>query len=127
MYLPGHGKKTGCVLNCLEAGPVMSINITMNAASSIARSGMNVAQLRLDASAHNIANQQTDRFRRQEVAQAATAEGGVQASIRPAAVPGEALAQDLVQQMTAGYSFVANLKVIETEKKMMGALLNERA
>lgn len=88
---------------------------------------MNVAQLRLDASAHNIANQQTDNFRRQEVTQEAAAEGGVKARVRPAAVPGEALAEDLVQQMAAGYSFVANLKVIETEKKMMGALLDERA
>lgn len=88
---------------------------------------MNAAQLRLDASAHNIANQQTEKFRRQEITQTATAEGGVSASVRSATVPGEAVAEDLVQQMSAGYSFVANLKVIETEKKMMGALLNERA
>jgi flagellar hook protein FlgE len=99
----------------------------MNAVSSIALSGMNAAQLRLDASAHNIANQQTDNFRRQEVTQEAAAEGGVKASVRPAAVPGEAVAEDLVQEMVAGYSFLANLKVIETEKKIMGTLLNERA
>lgn len=53
-------------------------------------------------------------------------EGGAQAGMRSAPRPGEALAQDLVPQMTAGYSFVANRKVIETEKKMMGALLNEQ-
>lgn len=99
----------------------------MSAVSSIALSGMNAAQLRLDASAHNIANQQTEQFRRQEITQTATPEGGVSASVRQLAVPGEAVAEDLVQQMSAGYSFVANLKVIETEKKMMGALLNERA
>jgi flagellar hook protein FlgE len=99
----------------------------MSTISSIALSGMNAAQMRLDASAHNIANQQTDNFRRQEVTQEAAADGGVKASVRQAAVPGEAVAEDLVQEMVAGYNFLANLKVIETDKKIKGALLNERA
>lgn len=99
----------------------------LNAASPIALSGLKAAQLRLDSSAHNVANQQTDNFRRQEVTQESNAAGGTRASVRRAAVPGEAVAKDRVEQISAGYHFVANLKVIETEKKTMGSLLNEKA
>lgn len=99
----------------------------MSPTSSIALSGMNTAQLRLDSSAHNLANLQTDNFRRQEVTQQESrAPGGVTASIRRAGVPGEALERDMVEQISAGYTFVANLKVIKTEKEMLGKLLNER-
>ena len=99
----------------------------MNSLSSIALSGLNAAQLRMDASAHNIANQSTENFRRQEVVQESEATGGVKTSVRRSAVPGEALAQDMVEQISARYAFVANLKVIKTEKEMLGKLLNERA
>lgn len=99
----------------------------LNATSSIALSGLQAAQTRLDASAHNIANLQTENFHRQEVAQQSVEAGGTTASVRRAEAPGAALPQDLVEQISAGYSFVANLKVIETEKQMMGALLDEKA
>ena len=99
----------------------------MSSASSIAQSGLNAAQLRMGTGAHNIANVQTDAFRRQETVQQTTAEGGVSASVRRTSVPGEALASDLVDQKSAGYAFDANLKVIQTDKKMMGQLLDEQA
>lgn len=98
----------------------------MNVASSIAQSGLNAAQRRMGSSAHNIANVETDNFHREEVTQEAVAEGGVKSSIRRAPVPGEALNKDLVEQKSAGYAFDANLKVIQTEKKMMGQLLDEQ-
>lgn len=96
-------------------------------ASSIAQSGMNAALLRLDSSAHNIANLQTDNFRRQEVVQESVAQGGVKASVKQADVPGSSLVEDVVQQHSASYAFIASLKVIQTEKKMMGTLLDVRA
>lgn len=99
----------------------------MNSASSIAQSGLGAAQTRMGASAHNIANVQTDKFRRQEVTQQSTEPAGTSASVRRAPVEGQALSRDLVEQKSAGYAFDANLKVIQTEKKMMGRLLDERA
>jgi flagellar hook-associated protein FlgK len=99
----------------------------MNALASIALSGINAAQLRLGASAHNIANAQTPGFRRQLVTQQAVPEGGVSAGLVRAPVEGEALAEDLVAQMSAGYQFVANLRVLQTQHKLLGTLLDERA
>ena len=98
----------------------------LNSTSSIALSGMRAAQTRLDASAHNIANLQTKDFHRQEVTQQAVEGGGTSAQLRSAQAAGEDLPTDLVEQVSASYSFIASLKVIETEKKMMGALLNEK-
>jgi flagellar basal body rod protein FlgC len=61
------------------------------------------------------------------VVQQSNEAGGTSATVRRAPVPGEALAQDMVEQISAGYNFVANLKVIEADKKMMGTLLDARA
>lgn len=83
--------------------------------------------LRLDSSAHNIANVQTGNFRRQEVTQQSQPQGGVKADVWRADVAGNALVEDMVQQRSASYAFVASLKVIQTEKKMMGSLLDEKA
>ena len=99
----------------------------MNALSSIALSGLGAAQLRLGASAHNIANTQTPGFRRQLVTQQSVPEGGVNASLTRAPVEGDALAEDLVGQMSAGYQFIANLRVIQTQDKLLGTLLDDRA
>jgi flagellar basal body rod protein FlgC len=99
----------------------------MNAASSIAQTGLQAVQRRMGSTAHNLANAQTENFRREEVTQETVAGGGTRASTRRAAVPGEAMAKDLVDQKSAGYAFDANLKVIQTEKKMMGRLLDEKA
>lgn len=99
----------------------------MSSASAIAQTGLNVAQQRLDASAHNVANLQTPGFHRQQVQQQAVAPQGVQADTRKAPHAGAALADDLVNQMSAAYSFEANLKVIRTEQRMLGRLLDEQA
>ncbi|HJW12663.1 MAG TPA: flagellar basal body protein [Albitalea sp.] len=99
----------------------------MNSISSIAQSGMNAALVRLDAAANNIANLQTPGYRREQVAQQEQAQGGVSASIERAPQPGENLAEDIVQQMAASYAFKANLRTIQTQDVMMGALLDLRA
>jgi len=99
----------------------------MNALASIALSGMNAAQLRLGGSAHNIANALTPGFRRQLVAQQSVAEGGVSASVTRSPSEGPALAEDLVAQMSAGYQFIANLRVIQSQDRMLGTLLDEEA
>lgn len=105
-----------------------------SSASAIGLSGMRAAQLRLDVGAHNVANAQTTAFQRQRVTQAANAStGGVDAKVeREAAMAGESgdmshLADDMVNGKMSLYSFAANLKVVKTERDMLGALLDEKA
>lgn len=88
---------------------------------------MQAAQTRLDASAHNVANAQTEGFHRQEVVQQEQAEGGTSTSITRAAAPQSALETDLVEQLEAKNSFLANLAVFRTSNKMLGALFDEKA
>ena len=54
----------------------------MSSLSSIASSGLQAAQLRLDASANNVANMNTAHYRRQMVRQEAAADSaGVRATV----------------------------------------------
>ena len=99
----------------------------MNSLSSISLSGMNAAQLRLGAAAHNIANAQTPEFRRSTVTSEALADGGVTAHVARSPEIGERLAEDLVHTMVAAYSFKANLKVLQTQHSLLGSLLDLRA
>ena len=99
----------------------------MNSISSIAQSGMSAAMLRLSSSAHNVANDMTPGFRRQWVTQEAQAGGGVVSHVAQADVAGVNLAEDLVQQMAAAYSFKANLLTIQTDYQMLGSLLDMKA
>ena len=95
---------------------------------SIASSGLQAAQLQLQSSAHNIANLQTDGFKRQAVAQQARPDGaGVDASVQRAAQPGAALEADVVGQLAAKNAFLANLAVFRTGEQLLGSLFDERA
>lgn len=96
----------------------------MSSLSSTALSGLHAASLRLQSSAHNIANAQTPGFRRQLVQQAAEPAGGVRADVAQAAVPGEALAQDIVEQMAASGVYRANVQTLRTERELSGRLLD---
>ncbi|ACM34879.1 flagellar basal body rod protein [[Acidovorax] ebreus TPSY] len=101
---------------------------TMTALASIARSGLQAAQLRLGTSAHNVANLNTPGFTRQVVdQQAAPAQGGVQARTGRSGQPGVALEAEAVEQMAATYAFKASLLVLRTADEMAGALLDVRA
>ncbi len=101
----------------------------MASISSIASSGLQAAQLRLDASANNVANMNTPNYRRQVVAQEATANSaGVSATVqREPQANGVALEQEAVEQMSATYAFKANLQTIKAQDQMMGALLDVKA
>ncbi len=88
---------------------------------------MNAAQVALNSSAHNVANLGTEGFRRQETVQAETPGGGVSTSTRRAEQAGEALETDLVAQLEAKNTFLANLQVFKTSSKMAGTLLDETA
>ncbi len=99
----------------------------MNSISAIAFSGMNAATTRLGVAAHNVANVQTAGFRRQQVLQQTQAGGGVTTSVTQLDAAGSDLAADAVQQMTALYSFKANLRTVQVEHEMLGSLLDVKA
>jgi flagellar hook-associated protein FlgK len=99
----------------------------MNSISSISVSGMAAAQTRLHTSAHNIANLQTDDFKRQQVEQTAESAGGVSTTLSRAEKSGNALEADVVAQLQAKNEFLANLSVFKTANKMQGALLDVKA
>ena len=96
--------------------------------TSIAFSGLQAAQLQLQSSAHNVANLQTDGFKRQTVEQQARPDGaGVDAATTRAATPGAALEADVVNQLAAKNAFLANLAVFRTGDQMLGSLLDQKA
>lgn len=99
----------------------------MSSISAVSLSGMNAAQTALDASAHNVANLATAGFRREQVAQASASSGGVTTSLTQASEPGNAIESDLVGQLVAKNTFLANLAVFRTSDKMLGALLDAKS
>jgi flagellar hook protein FlgE len=99
----------------------------MNSLSSISLSGLNAAMLRLDAAGNNIANAQTPAFRRQSVLQSEDSGGGVSTLAGRESAPGDDLAADMVEQVSAVYSFKASLRVLQAQDQMLGALVDLKA
>jgi flagellar hook protein FlgE len=97
---------------------------TMISIFSAGLSGMQAAQVRLSASAHNVANSQTEGFRRQTVQAQTEPSGGAITRLGTAPVPGEALATDLVDQRLAQHLFTANLRTVQAADRMLGSLLD---
>ena len=102
-------------------------SIRLMSSTSIALSGVNAAMLQLDVSAHNIANARTPGFKPQAVEQTAQPEGGVKATIVQVKEARSTLEGDIVNQMAASYHYRANLRVLQTEEKMLGKLLDTEA
>jgi len=90
-------------------------------------SGLRAAQVRLDSAAHNIANAQTEGFRRQQVRASADLAGGVRTQIDRLPTPGADLAADLVAQKQAANAFAANLQVFKAADQALGRLLDARS
>ncbi len=106
-----------------------------------ALSGLRASETRLGVSANNVANSSTYDFKAQEVTAKASDTGGVIVDIRtknPATlsapspdgsgetvqVPNVSLDQEVVNQVSAGYDFKANLKVLQVQKELDKALLD---
>ncbi|MET0519367.1 MAG: flagellar basal body rod protein [Burkholderiaceae bacterium] len=95
---------------------------------STALSGISAANERLRASAHNTANLGTENFRREQVEMSTTANnGGVQTTTTRAAQTGVDPATEMVEQRSATYAFVANLRVLQTQVRAEGTLLDIHA
>ncbi|MFT3957337.1 MAG: flagellar basal body rod protein [Piscinibacter sp.] len=91
---------------------------------STALSGMNAAWMQIGVSGHNIANTMTPGFHRQQVQQSALPEGGVQAEVSTAAEAGDALAEDIVNQMAASVIYRANAQTLRTQSQLSGSLID---
>jgi flagellar basal body rod protein FlgC len=96
----------------------------MSSVSAIALSGMASATTALGSSAHNVANQQTEGFRRQTVRYSEVEGGGVTTRVDRAALPGHALERDVVDQLSAKNAFLANLAVFRRSDAMTGEVLD---
>jgi flagellar hook protein FlgE len=101
----------------------MSLSLT----GAISLSGMKAAQTQLDASASNVANWQTPGYQRRVIQQTTRVDGGVSSQVVRSNVDGPAEETDMVMQLQAKSSFIANLSVFKTENSMLGSLLNEKA
>lgn len=75
-------------------------------------------------SAHNLANLQTEGFRRERVVHTAQADGGVMASTVRAQKQGSSIREDLVAQLQARNAFLANLAVFRAGSRAAGSLLD---
>ena len=98
----------------------------MTSIGSIVLSGMNAAQLQLGTAANNVANANSEGYQRREVVQTAQPGGGVSGQVVASQQPGPALETDLVMQLQAKNSFLANLAVFKTGSAMAGTLLNQK-
>jgi flagellar hook-associated protein FlgK len=100
----------------------------MASVSSTALSGMQAAQTQLNATAHNVANLNTEKFQRQEVVnKERAASNGVTAQVRKASQEGAEPETDMVAQLQAKNAFLMNLSVFKSNDKMAGALLDAKA
>ncbi|MCP4037509.1 MAG: flagellar basal body rod protein [bacterium] len=97
----------------------------MNDTLSIARSGMESAQVRMRNSAHNVANMVTEGFRNHRTVQVSRAGGGSAASTtidngpRPVS-----LVNEIAEQSRASFQFKASARTLETALDMKGTLLD---
>jgi flagellar hook-associated protein FlgK len=93
----------------------------MSNVTSIAASGMRAADVAMRASAHNLANLQTEGFRRERVVNTAQADGGVSAATARSRTEGASLEADLVAQLQAKNALLANLAVFRAGAGASGA------
>lgn len=96
----------------------------MSTVSAIATSGLRAADAALRASAHNLANLQTEGFRRERVVHTAQADGGVISSTVRAQEQGSSIHEDLVAQLQARNTLLANLAVFQAGHRAKGSLLD---
>lgn len=94
--------------------------------SRIALSGLQGATKDLQVAATNIANQTTPGFKADKTEKTALDTGGVQVDVKKTDQDVDT-AEQLVNADVATYSFKANLKVLETQKKNDKALLDIQA
>jgi len=112
----------------------------MSPVTHIALSGLEASARKLEAASHNVANAATDGFKPIQVVNQPQAGGGVSSRVERLDTPGprtvdlatgqerELSNTDLVQEVTnlmeAAHAFRANLRTIQAEDKLLGALID---
>lgn len=114
----------------------------MISATSSALSAVAAFQKKLDVTADNVANVDTDRFKKSRVLLKEGTVGGVDASVQKINTPGMPketirndrieetessnvdLAEELTDMISTPIAYRANLKTVSTQKEMMGSLLD---
>lgn len=92
---------------------------------SVAASGMRSAEVRLGASAHNVANLTNESFRPLRVEQSSLKGGGSVACARQESHPREVdLARELVEQSRASLQFDASLRAFSAASETRGRLVD---
>lgn len=97
----------------------------MSVASTIAVSGMNVAALRMQVSARDVANSLSDNFVPQQIVQTDTLQntaGTVQSAAFPTD-PYGVLTNAMVQELVARFNLVADAHVFRADVQMQANLL----
>jgi flagellar basal body rod protein FlgC len=100
----------------------MSINL------STALSGISAANERLRASASNLATQSSAAAHKREQVELSSRAGGGGVEARSQVINQPVVpAHELVEQQSATYAFVANLRVLQTQLRPEGGLLDIKA
>jgi len=113
----------------------------MSDAFGIALTALRAFDKKLDVNANNIANVNTDKFKKSRVDLQEAAAGGVQVTIEKVNTPGISLgtnektgeeressnvnmAEEFLDQMVTQYAFESNLLVVKTADEMQKSLLD---
>jgi flagellar hook protein FlgE len=113
----------------------------MSAAFGTALTALRAFDIKLDVNANNIANVNTDKFKKSRVNMQEASSGGVQVTIEQVNTPGISLGnnektgeeressnvtmeEEFVDQMVTQYAFEANILTVKTADDMQKALLD---
>jgi flagellar basal-body rod protein FlgC len=113
----------------------------MSDAFGIALTALRAFDKKLDVNAHNIANVNTDKFKKSRVDLQEAAAGGVKATIEQVNIPGISLGtnektgeeressnvsmeEEFVDQMVTQYAFESNILIVKTADEMQKSLLD---
>ena len=102
--------------------PLVPITVVMNTLA-IGVSGLHSAEVRLAASAHNVANLTTEGFRQVRTIQEEVVTGGSTARIDRVRSPAEVdLVHETVERSRASLQYTASLRLIAVEADLRGQL-----
>ena len=115
----------------------------MNSTISTSISALNAVGTKMESSANNIANANTDGFRKTTATMAATAPQGVRAEVQRSSTPGSVIAdetgngyrelsnvdpaEELIDMRMSSHMYSANLQTIKTVDEMLSRLLDLKA
>ena len=94
---------------------------------SIARTGLDASSRKLEVSAENIANLETDGYKAKQVTNTTDPSGGVKSSEVKVTDEPTNVAQETINQIVASTTYKANAQVVKTAEDISGALFDIKA